>query len=388
MGSLVSATILSGDTSKAHKLSLLINLGGKAVERFMKKSWNAKIIILGGDDIMAEVSADLFDPDKIEAMRAEYHKRTKATLSCGIGLTPEEAMKAIVIAKNTGKDKAVFWVPKLQSTYDAAVKARINDLRTKLKAQSGLTEGEIPADMKAHVRKELRKLLRARDVRRRKASTRSKTPAAKPKPSPAKSKPSRAKPKVDTVAHKRNMLGLLRDRIIHHRAVHTNYMRHADMLSQRGEHGDARAMRMASKLHFKKMMRDRNVLHAAAEMRDPTKIPKNIRSTVKIIRTTMASRMKRARAHTRQIDKLAAGVVPKFSPIRQLKSKPSERNVSAKPTARVQPKSPTPPKTVKNIHASTPDSPKTPKISTSGKSPRSPIPTDRKTFNVRKRTGQ
>lgn len=144
------------------------------------------------------------------------------------------------------------------------------------------------------------------------------------------------------------------------------------MLSQRGEHGDARAMRMASKLHFKKMMRDRNVLHAAAEMRDPTKIPKNIRSTVKIIRTTMASRMKRARAHTRQIDK----------------SKPSERNVSAKPTARVPPKSPTPPKTVKNIHASTPDSPKTPKISTSGKSPRSPIPTDRKTFNVRKRTGQ
>lgn len=322
-GSHVSAAILTGDVSKAHKLSLLINLGGRAIEKFVKATWGGKSVILGGDDYMGELSSRSIDSACVEKMRKMYSKKTGATLSCGIGSTPEEAMKAIVISKNTGKNRATFWDDKLELTYQKVVKARINELRNKLKAQSGLTESGkvrvrilesveltearkrrspktnsagVPDNVKKHIQKQLRKLLVARKARNSRRV--SKKPVK-----PSQKKPAAKKPGIPAEVHKGQMVDLMRQHILHHKMVQKNHYRHADLLAQRGDHVDARAHRMKAKMHFKKMMRDRVALHTAANLR-PENVPHSVKSTVKVLRNVMASRVKGARAHAANIEKL------------------------------------------------------------------------------------
>lgn len=137
MGSKVGALLLSGNVAGAHKLSLLINIGGKAVQAFTKSRWGGNTVIMGGDDLMVAVDAGRFDPADVEKMRKLYASKTKATLSAGVGNSPDEAMKALVIAKNTGKNKSVFWEPEMEATYKKVVTQRLNSLRTKLRAQGG-----------------------------------------------------------------------------------------------------------------------------------------------------------------------------------------------------------------------------------------------------------
>lgn len=367
MGSHVAASILSGDVGKAKKLSLLINIGGKAIESFVKSTWAGKTIILGGDDVMMEIPAGKFDPGHVEQLRALYAKKTKATLSVGIGSTPEEAMQAIVIAKNTGKNKAVFWADNLKAKYKEVVAKRLNDMRTKLRAAGGLVESEsIPPELRKHVRREVRKLLKSRVRNNRKAKSTVKK--AKPSSSGAAQKPDKAK-------HQQDMITLLRGFILHHKAVARNFNQHANALMATGRPGDladARALRMKAKLQFKSMLRNRAVLHAAAQMRDPSLLPPGMKSTVRVIRTTLASKIRRERSHARKVAKLkSAPVAPTFgSPL------PVNTPVTGKSMAGGAPKPPAPAHPANTV--------KTPKFKPAKpKSPLSSKPKPR--FNVRKK---
>lgn len=315
---------------------------------------------------MIQTSVNKFNPSDIEPMRKEYKSKTKATLSCGIGSTPEEAMKAIVIAKNTGKNKAVFWEDSMESTYKKVVKDRIDNLKTKLRAAGGRvmeSEGNISPEMKKHVRKELRRLLKQRKAKNKRLDAKKSSTASWPRRRPVKPNPAaQERKKKATAMHQPKMVSLMRSFILKHRAAHRDGMRKAHTLHLMGYEKEAHAIRAVEKLRYKKMLKDRDVLHTAASLRDPAHLPASIRKSVSNIRDTMASRVKATRKEARKL-----GLKKAIEKLRvakgQLKSKPADRNISTKtvPGAKAA-KKPTP-EPVKPVHPEhTPDTPKTPKL--------------------------
>lgn len=364
IGSHVAAAILSGNIAKAKKLSLLINLGGKITDKFARSQWGGKTIIMGGDDLMIQSSKDKFDPAKVDVMRKLYHSKIKATLSCGIGSTPEEAMKAIVIAKNTGKNKAVFWTDDMESTYKRVVKERINNLKTKLRAAGGspkLTESsEIPPELRDHVRTELKKLLRERKRRNKKlASKKASRPARPVKKGPSKADTAAQKKKQKEKAmHGPNMVDTMRTFILKHRAAQISDHRKADWLAQNGHESEAKAVRMRAKLRAVAMMKDHAVLHTAGQIKDPEHLPASLKSKVAMLKKRIPAVTKLPRVARGQLKRKSGDrqLTAKFRKVArgQLNMKPVDRQLHSRsvhaPVARVKPVAPKPPESVKPVH--------------------------------------
>lgn len=136
-GSEVSASIFTGDVSKAHYLSRVINIAGDAVMDHLVRNHHARPVIQGGDDIMVEIPTDKWSDDITLHIRDIFAEYTGFTLSCGLGDTPQEAAKSLVVAKDTGKDRVVYWSPNKQKSYAKAIKGKVSELRMKLKASGG-----------------------------------------------------------------------------------------------------------------------------------------------------------------------------------------------------------------------------------------------------------
>lgn len=284
IGSQVSAAILSGNEKTAHKLSLLINLGGKAIFNYAKKVWAAKSVISGGDDIMVRVDAKQFTEDDVELMRAVYAKTVKgATLSVGVGSTPIEAMKALVVAKNTGKNKAVFWDESKQSVYSSAIKTRIADLREKLRAQGGITEAYddihklAPFPVKRGIRKQERK-------------------RAKVSRSTGNVKRRDMGPDVPEALNDRQKhVNLMRSLIQHHATQVASYKNRAARERDAGNLKASWLARRDAKMAAKSFYKDKSVLHNAAHLRNTQSLPSSIRGKVQGVRDSMAAKIKHAR---------------------------------------------------------------------------------------------
>jgi len=146
MGSRVAAYILASDIDGARKLSKTIHRGEEAIKAFAKRTWGGIPIIAGGDDLLMGVPASRFRQDQVDEMRELYAKTTGSTLSVGIGETMPNASKALIIAKNTGKDKAVVWSEDKAALYRKVITARWgNSEKTKARSQ-GVDIGESKAD--------------------------------------------------------------------------------------------------------------------------------------------------------------------------------------------------------------------------------------------------
>lgn len=68
-------------------------------------NFGAKIIFNGGDSLLAELKSEYFQAEKLDNLRAEFHCKSKATISFGIGFNPRQAYFALKLAKASGKDR-------------------------------------------------------------------------------------------------------------------------------------------------------------------------------------------------------------------------------------------------------------------------------------------
>ena len=136
-GSQVSASIFTGEVKKAHYLSRSINIAGQAVIDHLIKKHYAHPIIQGGDDIMVEIPSYKWSDEITLHIRYIFSEYTGFTMSCGLGDTPQEAAKVLVVAKATGKDRVVYWSPNKQKSYAKAIKGKVEELKMKLKAAGG-----------------------------------------------------------------------------------------------------------------------------------------------------------------------------------------------------------------------------------------------------------
>lgn len=305
-------------------MSLLINLGGQLTKKFATEKWSAKTIIMGGDDLMIEAQSSKFNPEEVEEMRKAYKARVKTTLSCGVGSTPEEAMKAIVIAKNTGKNKAVFWEDSMASQYKTVVKKRINELRTKIVAAGGITESG--DGLMRTVRNQFQRLIAKRKANNAKLGptfTGAKKPALPPPLSPIPSVAVTVKHRPAKTAtgaagnsspnHQKEMVATLRNLIVHHSLHQRNLSRKADALMALGRPDEAKAFRAASKLAHHKLMKDHQVLHHAAQVNDTDLLHHGSRKKLIAIRKSMATRIRQARKGHGEADAISALIQKKVA---------------------------------------------------------------------------
>jgi len=76
------------------------------LEDKLRANFNAKIIFIGGDNLLASLNVD--EPDhlseNLEKLRLEFSEKAQSTLSMGIGKCPREAYLALKLAKASGKN--------------------------------------------------------------------------------------------------------------------------------------------------------------------------------------------------------------------------------------------------------------------------------------------
>jgi len=105
IGGLVEETLRTDDPEAARQISDSIHRAHKDILGLAKKA-GGKVIFDGGDNVLLHVR---FDPDLIESMRQTYVEATGHTATAGVGRRPVEAHYALVVGKNTGKNRTVVY---------------------------------------------------------------------------------------------------------------------------------------------------------------------------------------------------------------------------------------------------------------------------------------
>lgn len=110
--------ILSNDLKSVSEVSSKISHGNDVAKQFVLDN-GGTWISGGGDEFLITAPADFVN--KLEELRQLYSNTVGATLSIGYGNTSSEAGKALLAAKNRGKDQAV--------KYDESVEKEIEDIQ-------------------------------------------------------------------------------------------------------------------------------------------------------------------------------------------------------------------------------------------------------------------
>ncbi len=131
MGHLVEDSLLSDDPEIAAKISNSIHDAHKAIRKLVA-SIGGRMIFDGGDNMLLYMPND---PEVLEAI-GDIHKRiTKHSVTIGVGHRPIEAHYALVVGKNTGKDKVVAYDEKVKAQHETIhqEQKQLEDTQKKLK---------------------------------------------------------------------------------------------------------------------------------------------------------------------------------------------------------------------------------------------------------------
>lgn len=110
IGSLVEETLRYDDPEKARQVSMSIHDAHKAIRKVVKDR-GGKIIFDGGDNMFLFLPLDNY---LFEELRRIYVRETGHTATVGVGSRPVEAHYALVVGKNTGKDRTVVYSPEVE----------------------------------------------------------------------------------------------------------------------------------------------------------------------------------------------------------------------------------------------------------------------------------
>jgi hypothetical protein len=139
MGKTVEEALTENDLAKSQKFEKQIKSAFAEVEEYVTEH-GGTVIFYGGDNLFFTIDGD---PKEIgDAVREIYKKHTNHTATVGIGKKPEEAHKALVIGKNTGKDQVVIWSSEQEKVYDEIRKQQkeLESCEEEIREKSDLAE--------------------------------------------------------------------------------------------------------------------------------------------------------------------------------------------------------------------------------------------------------
>lgn len=131
MGHLVEDSLMTDDPEVAARISNTIHDAHKAIRNIVKNV-GGHLIFDGGDNMLIYMQNV---PDVFDAIREIHKKITKHTVTIGVGHRPIEAHYALVVGKNTGKDKTVIYSEAVKAQHDTIhqEQQQIEETQKKLK---------------------------------------------------------------------------------------------------------------------------------------------------------------------------------------------------------------------------------------------------------------
>lgn len=153
MGHLVEDSLLSDDPEIAAKISNSIHDAHKAIRKLVAEV-GGRMIFDGGDNMLLYMPND---PETLDGI-SEIHKRiTKHSVTIGVGHRPIEAHYALVVGKNTGKDKIVAYDEKVKAQHETIhhEQKQLEDTQKKLKYRASALDDMGQANVADRLRRAL-----------------------------------------------------------------------------------------------------------------------------------------------------------------------------------------------------------------------------------------
>lgn len=131
MGHLVEDSLLSDDPEIAARISNSIHDAHRAIRKLVA-SVGGSLIFDGGDNMLFIMPNE---PEVFETIREIHQRTTKHSVTIGVGRRPIEAHYALVVGKNTGKDKVVVYDEKVRAQQETirSEQGKLEDAQNKLK---------------------------------------------------------------------------------------------------------------------------------------------------------------------------------------------------------------------------------------------------------------
>lgn len=107
VGNIIEYYLLTGQTENAIGISNSIKKAFETIENMLNKIEDIAILIIGGDDLLIEISTNNFEMDIINEICSIFNNETTLTISCGIGRTIKETIDNLRLAKVSGKNKII-----------------------------------------------------------------------------------------------------------------------------------------------------------------------------------------------------------------------------------------------------------------------------------------
>lgn len=107
VGDKIELALYNNDPQKAQKISDLIKDNIMWLIKELTLKLNAKILLIGSDDILCEISGEFYNLEELEKIRLKFCEKANITLSIGIGNSIITSLINLNIAKISGKNKII-----------------------------------------------------------------------------------------------------------------------------------------------------------------------------------------------------------------------------------------------------------------------------------------
>jgi hypothetical protein len=107
VGDKIELALFNADPQKAQKISDSIKENIRWLIKELTMKLNAKILLIGSDDILCEITSEFYNLVELEKIRLTFCEKADITLSIGIGNSIIKSLVNLNIAKISGKNKIV-----------------------------------------------------------------------------------------------------------------------------------------------------------------------------------------------------------------------------------------------------------------------------------------
>lgn len=108
IGDVIDFHLLSGNIEEASQFSFQVKSALEDIAIFAKTEINASLVYVAGDDICFIVSDDLDIARTLTSYSEYFIKKTRKTMSFGVGKTSLEALICLRKAKVSGKGRVII----------------------------------------------------------------------------------------------------------------------------------------------------------------------------------------------------------------------------------------------------------------------------------------
>ena len=115
VGEKIELNLLNNEFEKAQDIHDCIQLNIRKTLEKIKEFSSKSLLMVGCDDILFSINKIDFDINFFESLRKNFHTQTGLTISIGIGITVQDSLFNLRIAKLSGKNKMIIKFSNLEN---------------------------------------------------------------------------------------------------------------------------------------------------------------------------------------------------------------------------------------------------------------------------------